>query len=110
MPNKATLVVAIVVVASTAHADVLHDAGDQLGVYYASVRQLTRSPTSSDELRSADQCDADVAAWKAKGVKDGDRIVSYDFNAHPKAVDNAIEMSEMPAVCAAYRPLYEAYK
>lgn len=110
MHRTALLALILLTVATTARADVLHDAGDQLGVYYRRVRELTRVPTSPDELPSADQCDADVAAWKAKGVKDGDRIVSFDFNAHPKATDNAIDFAEMPAVCAAYRPLYEAYK
>lgn len=103
-------IILLATITATAHADVLHDAGDALGVYYRRLQELTRSPTSTDELPSADQCDADVAAWNAKGIATGDRIVSYDFNAHPKAVDNAIELGEMTAICAAYRPLYAAYK
>lgn len=110
MRSTAPLALILLATASLAHADVLHDAGEALGVYYRHVRELTRVPTSPDELPSADQCDADVAAWKGKGVKDGDRIVSFDFNAHPQAKDNAIDFAEMPAVCAAYRPLYAAYK
>jgi len=117
LPRLATLaaLTTIAAVSSLAHADAAHDellrsAGDQLGVYYKHVRELTRTPTSSDDLPSADQCDADVKAWRAKGVKDADRIFSYDFNAHPKAKDNTIALSEMPAICQAYRPLFAAYK
>jgi hypothetical protein len=107
--HKASLAFAIITLATvSAHADVLHDAGDELGVYYKYVGQLTRSPTSSDELPP--DCDGAVARWKAKGVKDDDRIVSYDFNAHPDAKDNAIPMSVMAKVCADYAPLYEVYK
>jgi hypothetical protein len=120
LPRLATIAALTTVVGVThlrvAHAggkdDLLAEAGAQLGKYYALVLELKRSPTSGDELPSAAQCEADVKAWRAKGVGDADRIFSYDFNQHPKAKDkpNTIPMSEMPAVCAAYAPLYAAYK
>lgn len=116
LPRLATLAALTTVVGlgrlarADAHGDLLNDAGAQLGKYYALVRQLTSTPASPEVLPSADQCDADVAAWKKRGVKDADRIFSYDFNAHPKAKNNTIAMADMPAVCAAYRPLYAAYK
>lgn len=92
------------------HSELLRSAGDDLGQYYRNVLALQRSPTSSDALRSPDDCLAAVTAWKSKGVKTSDRIFSYDFNQHPKAKDNTIPLSEMPAVCEQYRPLYARYK
>jgi hypothetical protein len=112
--NRIWIPIALVATASTARADskdeLLRQAGEQLGVYYKWVTALTRTPTSSEELPPAERCDADVKAWKDKGVKDGDRIFSYDFNAHPKAKDNTIPLSEMKTVCIAYRALYAPYK
>ena len=91
-------------------AELLRAAGEDLGQYYRNVLALTRTPTSADTLKSPDDCVAAIAAWKAKGVKDADRIFSYDFNQHPSAKNNTIALSDMPAVCTQYRPLYARYK
>jgi len=91
-------------------AELLRAAGEDLGQYYRNVLALTRTPSSAEALKSPDECVAAVAAWKAKGVRDDDRIFSYDFNQHPSANNNTIALSDMPAVCAQYRPLYARYK
>jgi len=109
------LVIAGIVLSSTLaiagdRAELLRAAGEDLGQYYRNVLALTRTPTSSETLKSPDDCTAAIAAWKAKGVKDDDRIFSYDFNQHPNAKNNTIALADMPAVCAQYRPLYARYK
>src|SRR5262245_23263848 len=55
--------------------DLLRAAGEALGPYYDAVRRLTRSPTSSDKLPTADACDAGVKTWAAKGVKPDEYIL-----------------------------------
>jgi hypothetical protein len=84
--------------------ELLRSAGDQLGRYYRAVLILEQSPNATDDLPTGN-CAADVKAWQAKGVKDGERIFSYDFNQHPKAKNNTIAMADMVEVCARFGTL-----
>ena len=90
--------------------EILRAAGEALGKYYSNLKQLRARPTSSDAMRSPEDCEAEIEAWRAKGVADGDRIFSYDFNDHEKAKDNRIALADMAAICAEYRPLHARYK
>jgi hypothetical protein len=114
-PRLAVLVLltAVAGLSSRAHAggkdELLRSAGEELGRYYRAVRILTDDPASTEDL-PADRCAADVKAWKAKGVKDADRIFSYDFNQHPKAKQNTIAMADMLDVCGQYARLHAGYQ
>jgi hypothetical protein len=95
--------------------ELLRSAGAALGKYYVNLKMLRADPASqgvlqADALRSADECDADIALWRSKGVQDADPIFSYDFNDHPQAQKNTLALMEMEAICKEYRPLYARYK
>jgi hypothetical protein len=100
---------------ASAKDELLRNAGAPLGKYYVNLKMLRAGPTSqavlqSDAMRSADECEADITFWRSKGVDDGDRIFSYDFNDHPRAQKNTLPFSEMTAICKEYRPLFARYK
>lgn len=95
--------------------ELLRNAGSALGKYYVGLKLLRQGPTSqavlsSDALRSADECEADIEYWHDKGVGPSDAIFSYDFNDHPKAQRNTVPFAEMDAICKEYRPLFARYK
>ena len=90
--------------------ELLREAGAALGKYYAAVKKLRRQPRLGEALGSPEDCEHEIEAWRARGVKDDDWIFSYEFNDHPKAKQNTIPLAEMGPICAEYRPLWQRYK
>ncbi|HZI44746.1 MAG TPA: hypothetical protein VFD53_05980 [Ilumatobacter sp.] len=107
------LLAAVAGLSSRAHAggkdELLRSAGEELGRYYRAVLILTADPASNADL-PPDDCADDVKEWKDKGVKDADRIFSFDFNQHPKAKQNTIAMADMLDVCGQYARLHAGYQ
>src|SRR5688572_5671688 len=96
-------------------SELLRGAGEVFGKYYVALKALQAGPTSpgviqGDELRSADDCEADLEFWRKQGVDDDDALFSYDFNAHPKAQKNTVPFSEARSICKQFRPLYARYR
>lgn len=102
----------VLLAATTAHAnEKLFDAGKALGKYYEVIKLAKSRTTGVAVERTPDECVADIAAWKAKGIKDGDVIRSQAFDEHPSVQPRVqavpgIKLSEMPAICDEYKKLY----
>ncbi len=88
----------------------LEEAGEALGKYYADLKRVRNNPRTIDVLRPPEDFEAEIEAWREKGLEGGDRVSHYEFYDHPEQKDNAVPFSAMKALLAEYRPLYAAYK
>lgn len=109
LPLLAGLSMAPATAAASGQPGDMAEAGFRLGRIYAGLRALRRDPDTRDILRTPDAVDAEIEAWRKKGLRDQTLIRDGEFSEHPEAKQAQIPFGLMTGIAQEYRERYQLY-